>query len=233
LLFLSAARDVPDSGVRLAVDQVLIEGSAGSGIGTCTAAGTDNLAYGFTGYKLPNSAMAYKIKSASFPTYLAASEVTTAITTSFAAWDAATSKALFTNGGTTTVAVNKKDGINTVGFASMSSGTVGMAYAWYNSKTKAIIEFDLALSTGYQWATNTTASGDCGGAADKFDVRNIIMHEIGHPTGLTDKSSSGDHAQTMHGYAAYAELYKRDLGEGDKKGLTTTSADGTTYLYGP
>ncbi len=217
-----AIRDVPDSGERLLVDHILMDSAT---VGSCTSAGTDNLAYGLTGYKLPSSAMAYKVKTASFPTYLAASEVQTAITTSFAAWDASTAKALFTSGGTTTAKVSTKDKINTVGFGSLSSGTVGMAYAWYDSKTKIITEFDITLSTGYQWATNTTASGDCGGAAGKFDVRDVIMHEIGHPTGLTDKSSSGDHAQSMYGYAAYQELYKRDIAGGDKQGLTA--------LYGP
>jgi len=226
VLLFAGGRDAADSGERLVIDQVLIFGSSGAGsLGACTAAGTDNLAYGLTGYKLPSSAMAYKTKTASFPTYLSSAEIQSAINTAFATWDAATGKALFTNGGTTTAPVNKKDGISTVGFASMSSGTAGIAYAWYNSKTKAIIEFDIALSTGYQWATNTTASGDCGGAAGKFDVRDIIMHEIGHPVGLTDKNSSGDHAQTMYGYAAYQELYKRDIAGGDQNGVTA--------LYGP
>jgi len=222
LLFLSAARDIPDSGERLVIHEVFVTNEAG--VGTCTAAGTDNLAYGLTGYKFGGSAMAYKIKTASYPSYLVAADVTSAFTTSFAAWDAATAKALFTNGGTTTAPVNKKDAINTVGFGSLSSGTVGMAYAWANS-SNVITEFDLVLSTGYQWDLNKTATGDCGGVTSKFDVRDIIMHEIGHPLGLNDKSATADHAQTMHGYAAYKELYKRTLADGDKKGVTT--------LYGP
>jgi len=221
LLVVTGGRDIPDSGERLVILEIT---KAQANVGTCTPAGTDNLAYGLTGYKLPSTAMVYKLKTASYPSYLVAADVTSAINTSFAAWDAATAKALFTNGGTTTAAVNKKDGTSTVGFGSLSSGTVGIAYAWANS-SKVITEFDLTLSTGYQWDLNKTANGDCGGVADKFDVRDVIMHEIGHPTGLTDKSTTADHAQTMHGYAAYKELYKRDLAGGEKKGVTT--------LYGP
>jgi len=188
LFLLSAVGDVPDSGERLVIFEIL----QSANIGTCTAAGTDNLAYGTTGYKLPSTAMAYKTKTASFPTYLSSTAVQSAIDTSFAAWDAATAKALFTNGGTTTALPSKKDGINSVGFVSLPSNTVGIAYGWASGTT--LTEFGIALSTNYQWDLNTTASGDCGGVA-------------------------------MHGYAAYKELYKRDLAGGDKKGVTT--------FYGP
>ena len=40
-----------------------------------------------------------------------------------------------------------------------------------------------------------------------------------------DLTNSADHAQTMYGYAAKGELYKRDVANGDKKGVTTA--------YGP
>jgi len=220
LLLLIAGRDAPDSGERLVIQEILMSAN----VGTCSAAGTDSLVYGLTGYKLPGSAMTYKLKTASFPSYLNGADVQAAINSSFSAWDAATAKALFTNGGTTTAKVSFKDGTNTVGFGSLNSSTVGMAYGWAD-KNKVLIEFDITLSNTYTWSLNPTATGDCGGVAGKFDVRDIVTHEIGHPVGLADLSATSAHAQTMHGYAAYAELYKRDLAGGDIKGVTT--------LYGP
>lgn len=220
LLLLTAGRDAPDSGERLVVQEILMAAN----VGTCSAAGTDSVAYGLTGYKLPATAAAYKVKVASFPSYLNSANAQTAINSAFSTWDAATAKALFTNGGTTTAKVSTKDGTNTVGFGSLNSGTVGMAYAWAD-KNKVLIEFDITLSSNYTWDLNSAATGDCGGVAAKFDVRDIVTHEVGHAVGLIDLTATSSHAQTMHGYAAYAELYKRDLANGDKQGVTT--------LYGP
>jgi hypothetical protein len=189
--------------------------------GACASPGADNLGHGLTGYKLGSSALAYKTKTSTFPTNVASSEVQSAINAAFTTVDGATSKALFTNGGTTTAALNKKDGTNAVGFGSLNSGTVGTAYAWYSSKTKEVVEFDIILSTAYKWATNAGKTGACGGAADAFDIQDIMTHEVGHPVGLNDVTTISDNAQSMYGYGAKGELYKRDLAGGDKKGITT------------
>ncbi len=196
-------------------------GNPANATGACSSPAADNLAHGLTGYKFGSSALAYKTKTSTFPTYLASADVQAAINAAFSTVDAATAKALFTNGGATTAAINKKDGTNTIGFASMNSGTVGMAYAWYNSKTKTIVEFDIALSTAYTWATNAGKTGDCGGSTTAFDIQDIMTHEVGHPVGLNDVTATGDSAQSMYGYGAKGELYKRDLAGGDKKGVTT------------
>ncbi|MBI1885189.1 MAG: matrixin family metalloprotease [Chloroflexi bacterium] len=222
LLPLSTGRVAPGAaGERLFVHAFYYAGP----VATCTSPGPDSGVYKLTGYKLPSTSMVYKTNQNSFPAYLSRSEVQAAIDAAFATWDGATSKALFANGGTTTAKIGWKDNINAVGFRSLSGGYVGMAYGWVNSRTKTLTEFDVALSSNYNWATNIKASGDCGGAANAFDVRSVATHEVGHPVGLNDLNDAADSAQTMYGYLAYQELYKRTLASGDLAGLKA--------LYGP
>jgi hypothetical protein len=212
----AAKAHAPDDGEIVLVDNILW---GADGIVSCTAAGTDNGAYSLSGYKLPSTGKTYKIKVASIPTYLTSADVQAAINASFATVDGTTSKTLFTNGGTTTAKVGTKDGTNTIGFSSLGNGIVGQAVAWVDSKTKTITEFDITLATAYTWSTNAGKSGDCGGSSTAFDVQNIATHEAGHATGLNDKGTAADHAQTMYGYSAKDELLKRTLANGDRAGI--------------
>jgi len=230
LALFAGVRDAPDSGERFLVDNLTSSADgqqawSADGIATCTAAGTDDTAYSLSGYKLPANGSPYKINTSTFPSGLISSDVQNAINAAFSTWDAATSKSLFTNGGTTTGKPGTKDGTNAVGFGSLGNGIVGQATAWVDSKTKTITEFDFVLSTAYTWSANVGKTGDCGGDSTKFDIQSVATHEAGHTTGSNDLTNSADHAQTMYGYAAKGELYKRDVANGDKKGVTTA--------YGP
>jgi len=217
IFLLAAGRDAPAGSVDFFVHYV-------RPVAACTSPGADDGAYGFTGYKL-KSALTYQVNQKSFPSYLNAAEVQAAIQSAFATWDGATGASLFTNGGTTTNKIGFQDGVNAVGFRSVGGGTLALTYGWVDRKTKLIKEIDIALATNFNWATNGGASGDCGGAAGAVDVLNIITHEVGHSFGLADLTAASANAQTMYGYAAYRELFKRDLASGDVAGVRA--------LYGP
>lgn len=193
-------------------------------LASCASPGADNGAFRLLGPRLPESGAAYRINQKTFPQYLAASEIQAGIDSSFAAWDNATSAALFTKLGTTDARPGFKDGVNTVGFGSVKNGVVAVASMWSN-KSGAMIEFDVTLSTRLAWATNPAGGGDCQGLPAAFDIQNIVTHEAGHVAGLADVYKAGDNAQSMFGYAAPGELFKRTLASGDQAGLAS--------VYGP
>lgn len=235
-LLLTAGRDVPDVGEGVSILAAKPDGAGGGGgggngggkggggtVASCTSPEPDNGAYSLTGIRLPGQ-MVYHTNRQSFPSYLTAADVQAAIDSSFAEWDSETAAALFANGGTTSATVGAKDGVNTVGFGPTGS-SVAVATVRYNQKTKVVTEFDIALNPSYAWATNVGATGDCGGVAGAYDVRNIVTHESGHPLGFADLTADADNFQTMFGYSTPQELFKRDLASGDLTGLSA--------LYGP
>ncbi len=196
----------------------LVEKTFGGSSVTCASPVADNGAFSLLGHKLPATGKAYRVNAGTFPANLQTGEVQAAIDASFATWDNATSQSLFANSGITSARPGFKDGINAVGFGNTKSGVVAVAYGWF-AKNGAFAEFDIVLSNSFSWATNPAATGDCGGAAGTFDVQNIVTHEAGHVVGLADLSAGAAEAQTMFGYVAPQELFKRTLASGDLKGV--------------
>ena len=66
------------------------------------------------------------------------------------------------------------DGFNDVGWAPLSSGTLGVTW----STTGAVDEADMALSTRVPW------SAGCATVADRVDAQAVLLHENGHVAGL-------------------------------------------------
>ncbi len=194
-------------------------------VGGCTSPNADNGAFGLIGTKLPNGGLTFRTNPNTFPAGLKTLDVQNAINSSFATWDSATSSNLFTDGGVTTARPGAADGISTIGFGHIKGKAVAVTFGWFSRKTGLLSEFDTVLSSGYNWATNPLAVGDCGGAIGTFDVQDIATHEVGHVVGLTDLTQTSSNAQTMYGYVAYQELSKRTPASGDLRGVTV--------LYGP
>ena len=97
---------------------------------------------------------------------------------------------------------------------------IAVTYTWYNSRTKAIVQFDMVLdSVHFSWGN---------GAEDSsvMDVQNIVTHELGHGLGLADlypddpRATSSWAIQTMFGFATKGETMKRTLEAGDIAGIT-------------
>ena len=86
--------------------------------------------------------------------------------------------------------------------------------------TKEIVGFNITIDTDDTWSTN--------GAANTFDVRNIMTHEMGHVAGLGHDNAPKDACLTMYKFAAFAEIQKRTLGLGDKLGMDKLYNTGDT-----
>jgi hypothetical protein len=81
-----------------------------------------------------------------------------------------------------------------------------------NVATKEIVGFFIAIDSDDDWSVGASD-------ASKFDVQNIITHEMGHGVGLGHDNAPRDGCLTMFKFAALGEIAKRTLGLGDKLGL--------------
>jgi hypothetical protein len=79
------------------------------------------------------------------------------------------------------------DGLNDVGWAPLSEGTLGVTW----STTGGADEADMALSTSVPWHTG------CATVAGSFDLQSVLLHENGHVAGLDHASSA---ASVMYPY---------------------------------
>lgn len=78
--------------------------------------------------------------------------------------------------------------------------------------TREIVEWDMLFNNYYTY-------GDATLDGSVMDLQNIATHELGHSAGMGDLYSSSCYVQTMFGYSGYGEIIKRDLGNGDIKGI--------------
>jgi hypothetical protein len=109
---------------------------------------------------------------------------------------------------------DKLDGKNTIVWGDYpESNVIALTIVWYNTKTKAIIEFDMVLDIDYHWGDGSTDPS-------VMDLQNIATHELGHAVGLDDLYQDPAYRETMYGYSAPGETVKRDLYAGDKNGIT-------------
>ncbi len=72
------------------------------------------------------------------------------------------------------------DGLNDVGWARLSGGTLGVTW----STIGGIDEADMALSTRVPWSTG------CVNVAGSFDAQTVLLHENGHVAGLGHAAST-------------------------------------------
>lgn len=118
---------------------------------------------------------------------------------------------------------------NVVGWKALDyPNAIAVAYIWYLTLTKEIVEVDMALNSDptLAWHQNTV-TGDPDEAAwtapttDAYDVdvQNIVTHEAGHWLMLGDLYNKPANDQTMYGRSAEFELQKRSLESGDEAGI--------------
>ncbi|MEM4598957.1 MAG: matrixin family metalloprotease [Candidatus Diapherotrites archaeon] len=133
-------------------------------------------------------------------------------------WDNHTSAALFGNyqiDESANFDDAKPDGRNEMSFGNYKqSGVIAVTVIWgiFSGKNRQITEFDILFDTDFNW-------GDATADKTKMDLQNIATHEIGHGLGLKDLYNSTCTEETMYGYSTEGETKKRDLGQGDIKGL--------------
>lgn len=104
------------------------------------------------------------------------------------------------------------DGVNRVGVWSSGpwpypamAGAVTLVYTAKGSDQ--IAEVDIALNPAFAWTLNPLAE------QGKYDLENILTHEMGHALGLPDVKDLQD--ATMFFMVQGGETLKRDLSEGD------------------
>lgn len=174
----------------------------------------------YAGWQMPSSGVTYKINYGTKPGNLSTSQVSTAITSSFATWTAADTKQIFKYGGTTTTPTARYDRINAILWKGISSSAIAITYIWYYPSTGQLAEVDTVFNRMYPWSyTPYTGSNDCGGVTGTYDLQNIGTHEFGHWVGLDDLYASTDKDLTMYGYGDTRELKKDSLGTGDITGV--------------
>lgn len=85
---------------------------------------------------------------------------------------------------------------------------VALSYVWYTGQR--IREVDLRMNRRYSWTNRP-------GVNDRYNVKNVAVHEIGHTLGLDDLGKPHG-SLTMFGVIGKGELRKTSLGKGDVRG---------------
>lgn len=145
-------------------------------------------AYCLTGVRLPATASVYynPSKKVTSGQCISASQMDSAVTSGITPWKA------ISYAGTTSATPNKRDGRNTVGWAKLGGGTLGvtnyLSYDRFRSvgckgNTFAnLYEADVRITTTYRW---TSGGGGCPCAAGSaFYLNAVSEHEFGHVIGL-------------------------------------------------
>jgi predicted Zn-dependent protease len=144
--------------------------------------------------------------------------IKSAISQSAETWDSATSKEIANDNYTidTTAVYGKRDGKNAIVFGDnyQDPNVIALTSVWYNTRTRAILEFDMSFEEDFKW-------GDASQDSSLMDLQNIATHELGHAFGMGDVYKDACLAVTMYGYSDYGEIEKRTLEQPDIKGLQT------------
>ena len=106
----------------------------------------------------------------------------------------------------------KYDDTNIVDFGDLPQSALAQNYTWYIGRE--IVEVDLRLNSGYLW---TNVEG-----VNRYQVMNVVTHELGHQMGLDDLSDPHE-GLTMYGLIDKGEFKKTSLGFGDLKGAWAVS----------
>ena len=105
----------------------------------------------------------------------------------------------------------KYDRVNILDFGDLGAA-LAQNYTWY--RDTEIVEVDLRLNKAFMW---TNLAG-----VDRYHVRNVTAHELGHQVGLDDLGEP-HRGLTMYASIARGETTKTTLGFGDLKGAWAVS----------
>jgi hypothetical protein len=104
------------------------------------------------------------------------------------------------------------DGRNVVGWKNGSPGEF-LAYTSYWVLGGYLAETDILLNRSMNWSTATPIP------SASYDLHTALLHEAGHTLSLDDVYSQAYSDQVMY-YAIYNGETRRELGDGDKAGIT-------------
>lgn len=141
-------------------------------------------------------------------------DVVGAVKNSLEAWDAATSRELYSDYPTVDTRARASTGTpdykNVITWASISDNSiVAVASMWYYTASNEMVDADITFNTYYRWGI---------GLSNAMDIQNVGTHEAGHWTGLNDLYDPTYQTMTMYGYTSYGETIRRSLEPGDVAG---------------
>jgi hypothetical protein len=99
-------------------------------------------------------------------------------------------------------------------------GVLASAAACFNTASKEISGFRMALDLDEPWATD--------GSASSVDVQGVATHEMGHVVGIDHTNAPASACLTMYKFSSLGETQKRTLGLGDKLGMDALYGSGDT-----
>jgi hypothetical protein len=170
---------------------------------------------------------------------VSAGSTVAAIEAAMATWDNASGPLGYDYQGTTDLGAGVADGYNVVSWADISAqypNAIAVTTVWYYRNGKHIAEVDTVMNSALPWSyTDPGSTPDLSGAAqptesryadpsgsgaaNKYDIRDIMTHEAGHWIMLGDLYRSKDSLLTMYGYGSTGEISKDTLGYGDERGV--------------
>jgi len=176
------------------------------------------------GWHLPTGQWVYRLNTASVPSSVGSSNLSTLAQLAFSVWqNAVNNKVTFVAGPTTTVNRAKYDGQNIIAWERTSGSALAVTYTWYYPSTGVVAETDTIMNLKFPWSwTNQLVSQNCADA-NSYDAQDILTHELGHWMGLDDEYTSAYVDNTMYGYGSKGEV-KKDT-------LTTGDIDGVSKIY--
>lgn len=106
---------------------------------------------------------------------------------------------------------------NVITWGLLRPKVIAVASIWYVSETGEIVDADIILNYLYRWGIDPDDEGSAK-LSHAFDIQNIVTHEAGHWTGLTDLYNEEYSEMTMYGHTKYGEVKKVSLEPGDIAG---------------
>jgi hypothetical protein len=182
-----------------------------------TAPGWSSEGYGYSGERWKDDDIPvpyYTYTGLAPPTGISLTTFVTATNTAFQKWeDVPTSYMEFIyRGETASYPTDVLDGRNVVGWTSGGAGGF-LAYTSYWTLGNYLTETDIVLNRDKTWSAATPIPFAA------YDLHTTLLHEAGHTLSLDDVYDSDYSDQVMY-YALYNGETRRELGDGDKAGIT-------------
>lgn len=164
----------------------------------CSNAGTPSNTYALLSWKIGSNQGHFN--PATTPSYLGSQ--TSALQASYNAWQGAPNVNVLTDGTGTRERANR---LNEVMFG-RAGGSLATTYTW--GWSDGLIESDVVMNnSNVTWYNANTEGDGCDDlAGNRYDVRNIFTHEVGHIFGLGHPS--GARYETMYAYGFSGETLK-------------------------